>query len=89
MTACSHLIGLLNYEIALGNVVARVEARLDSNIDCFVLMRDKLKIWGTPATGDIREPVSYWDLVTSDTMTEAGFRCPEHKCVVAGPGKID
>lgn len=89
MTPCVHLTGLLDYEIKHGNVVALVEARPASAIDCFMLLRDKLKVWGTPATSDIPRPAVYWDLVISDTSAQAGFHCPEHSCVVAGPTEID
>ena len=89
ITPCSHLAGLADYEVTHGNVVASTEARPESDIDRFILFRDKLRILGQPATGNIPRTILYWDLTISDTSAEAGFRCPEHRCIVAGPADID
>ena len=78
---CSYLAMLLNLELERGNAIAKVEARPGCGIKRFILMAETLKIWGTPATGQLPRCVRYWD----DGEFEAGFRCTEHEEAVAGP----
>jgi len=84
MSVCPHLKVLVDYEISHGNAIDRVEARPEIDIDCFVLMKNRLNIWGTPETGKLPRGVRYWDRVVTENAAEAGFSCSEHKCIVAG-----
>jgi hypothetical protein len=78
---CSHLAMLLSLELERGNAVAKIEARPDRGIGRFIRMAESLKVWGTPATGQLPRCVRYWD----NGKSEAGFRCTEHEDVIAGP----
>jgi hypothetical protein len=78
---CSHLRGVYDYELAHGNAVARVETRPIYGFSYVVVFERDLTIWGNPATGDIPQPVRYWDAGEPrppSISTEAGFQCPEH-----------
>lgn len=78
---CDHLLGLYRYEIANGNTVAAIAASHGFRIA--VRFNVQLKVWGTPATGDIPKPVRYWDS-GDGPEPEAGFECPEHQHAVIG-----
>jgi hypothetical protein len=77
---CECLRAVLDYEMAHDNLPRKAEMR--PNLGRTVVFFQQLKIWGTPATGDIPKGVRYWDAADPP---EAGWHCPEHQCLIVGP----
>jgi hypothetical protein len=92
---CEHLRFVFRYEVEHGNSVALVK-ELDGHSRMYFAHR--LKIWATPATGEVGPHVNYWDSGIETGMTvdewetmdnppqiESGWRCSVHGHILAGP----
>ena len=81
---CECLQFVFDYELAHGNSVRKLETR--PNLGRTVIFWQRLKIWGTPATGQIPKGTQYWDSggPAEGEWYESGFRCDQHQWLVIG-----